>query len=251
MKFTESDLLRYWEMGSDYSPIEWANHVLAAAWPQRGFDALSQEPIGRRNIRLLFLLNGLFGPSHDAVAQCDYCSTTLEFTLDTCHLLNSGGAPTDIDALSADPVPPIEYSDEEYTVCMRLPSSPDLAAALKGEVRSFDRNLLMRCCVRAVKNGGEIPFESIPYHVLMHIEGSIEDADPYAVVRLETKCPQCGERIAPVVDIVSFLWTEIDRSAQTVLGQVHQLASIYGWHEHDILTMSPARRRWYLNAGGM
>jgi hypothetical protein len=47
-------------------------------------------------------------------------------------------------------------------------------------------------------------------------------------------------------DIVSFLWREIASAAQRLLQEVHLLASVYSWHEANILSMSPQRRNAYL-----
>jgi len=47
-------------------------------------------------------------------------------------------------------------------------------------------------------------------------------------------------------DIASFFWAEICVQAKRLLREVHTLARAYGWREMDILSMSPARRQFYL-----
>jgi hypothetical protein len=51
-----------------------------------------------------------------------------------------------------------------------------------------------------------------------------------------------------IFDIASFFWTEIAAEAKRLLGEVHILASAYGWREADILSLNPLRRRFYLEA---
>jgi hypothetical protein len=46
------------------------------------------------------------------------------------------------------------------------------------------------------------------------------------------------------------LWREIESMAGRLLRDVHALASAYGWHEKDILALSPVRRQFYLTLIG-
>jgi hypothetical protein len=59
-------------------------------------------------------------------------------------------------------------------------------------------------------------------------------------------CSSCGHKWEAPFDIVAFFWTEINAAAHGLLREVHALASAYGWTESEILALSPARRRCYL-----
>ena len=74
----------------------------------------------------------------------------------------------------------------------------------------------------------------------------LADADPQTDVRFALACPACGFDWSAPFDVVAFLWAEIDVWANRLLGDVHVLASAYGWSEPDVLAVSPARRRSYL-----
>jgi hypothetical protein len=50
--------------------------------------------------------------------------------------------------------------------------------------------------------------------------------------------------------VVAYFWSEINAWAYRLLGEVHSLASAYGWREEDILAMSPWRRHVYLEMVG-
>jgi hypothetical protein len=69
-------------------------------------------------------------------------------------------------------------------------------------------------------------------------------------VRFSVICPSCGCSWQTIFDIVSYLWTEVTVVAQRVLVDVHELARAYGWPETEILSMSAARRQFYLEMVG-
>ena len=69
---------------------------------------------------------------------------------------------------------------------------------------------------------------------------------PGAWTELALACPECGHRWTETFDIVSFLWAELDSCAHRLVGDVHSLASAYGWRESDVLALSPSRRQAYL-----
>ena len=71
-------------------------------------------------------------------------------------------------------------------------------------------------------------------------------ADPMAEIHLVLDCPCCQHKWEAPFDIVAFLWREISAAARRLLREVHTIASAYGWTETEILALSPARRRIYL-----
>ena len=62
---------------------------------------------------------------------------------------------------------------------------------------------------------------------------------PFAV---EAPCPTCLYKNAIAIDVSSWL----DKLDMDLIGDVHVIASTYGWAEADILTMSQTRRNGYL-----
>jgi hypothetical protein len=71
-------------------------------------------------------------------------------------------------------------------------------------------------------------------------------ADPMAEILMDLTCPECGHRSNKALDLVAFLWSEIEARAKRLLWEIHALASAYGWPERDILALSDHRRRLYL-----
>jgi len=59
-------------------------------------------------------------------------------------------------------------------------------------------------------------------------------------------CPGCSSRELLDLDMARFLWKEVRNAARTLLGEIHQLASAYGWSDRAIAAMGPGRRAAYL-----
>lgn len=70
--------------------------------------------------------------------------------------------------------------------------------------------------------------------------------DPQGDIQLTLACPKCSHEWLSPLDIVSYLWREINTWAGRTLNEIHLIASAYGWREADILALSPRRRQTYL-----
>jgi hypothetical protein len=117
-------------------------------------------------------------------------------------------------------------------VRFRLPTGADLLAISNAE------QLLERCLL----NGGD----KVTDNVRAAVAERMSSADPMADIQLALNCPNCEHKWAPPFDIVAFFWREISAATRRLLREVHTLASAYGWTESEILSLSPARRRAYL-----
>ena len=73
------------------------------------------------------------------------------------------------------------------------------------------------------------------------------DKHPWAEIELNLQCPACRHCWSSLLDIVSFFWSEVSNQVKRLLAEVHLLARAYGWREADILSMSAARRKAYLD----
>jgi hypothetical protein len=90
--------------------------------------------------------------------------------------------------------------------------------------------------------------EDLPQDVVDAVTDRMAEGDPLADIQVAVSCPICNHIWRAALDIVSFLWSEIDNLAARLLRDVHTLASAYGWREKDILALSPGRRQFYLAA---
>jgi len=87
---------------------------------------------------------------------------------------------------------------------------------------------------------------ALPENVIAAVSERMAQLDPQGDIQLTLTCPKCGHEWLSPLDIASYLWREICAWAGRTLNEIHLIASAYGWRETDILTLSPQRRRTYL-----
>jgi hypothetical protein len=235
---TATALLGAWERGVSQSPVQRALTLLSLVSVDALPEQLALLSIGRRDMQLLNLREWVFGSQMTGHAACPACALELElnFSIPEIRSISHGDAPESCDLAFGD-----------YEVCFRLPNSADLQALSRNsDAASSACRLLERCLIRASKCGEEVGFQQLPTEVQTAISERMGEIDPLGDVQLSLKCPQCGHHWKAPFDIVSFLWTEIHSWAHRLLGEVHALASAYGWRETDILALSPWRRQAYL-----
>ena len=75
---------------------------------------------------------------------------------------------------------------------------------------------------------------------------AIECEAPTAELRFEVTCLECEYGWSCDLDIVHYLWTEVEQLAQRTFLDVHALATGYGWNEEEILALSERRRSTYI-----
>ncbi|MGM9474537.1 hypothetical protein ACS5PJ_21410 [Pseudarthrobacter sp. YS3] len=185
---------------------------------------------------LLRLRRDLFGDHVQAIGSCPACGAELDIVFGVSGLLRSlpetQGGPG-----------PAEVVVDGYAVLVRPPTSADVLAVLEEEpVREAGARLFDRCVVRVtgpsvVPSAGRVPAA---------VAEEISKRDPGASIELVLDCAECGHRWAEVLDVVGFVWAEVNAWARRTLRQVHTLARAYGWRERDILAMTPRRRAAYL-----
>lgn len=249
-----SELLAVWERGLSQTPFERALTLLGAAGTGEPPDAPARLSVGERDARLLTLREWTFGRQLTGLVGCPGCGEQLVISLDAADLRVRPGAESGQEASVTMPRP-LTLTAREYEVSFRLPNSLDMAAvtaaaAPSTSVADAATSLLERCLIEARRGGEPVGAAELPPEVAEAIAGRMAEADPQAEVGLTLDCPACGESWQAPFDIESFFWGEINAWARRVLGEVHVLASSYGWRESDILNMSAWRRQFYLDLIG-
>jgi hypothetical protein len=255
-------LLQAWERGHDASPGERGLILLAVAHPDIPAGALHNWPVGQRDAALLALFEQLFGSRLAAQAECPRCSAALEMDFPVLTIAAPAVKPTSNRFV-------LEHAG--YCLTYRLPTAGDLAALGDSRVASGSANtgsewLLRQCVLQVSEPGhaaphddsgtkqelattGALSVNDLPSEVMDALEGAIASTattvDPLAEVELTLDCPECGFSWQSPFDIVNFLWSELDLWAKQMLGEIHILASNYGWSEADILALSAQRREHY------
>jgi hypothetical protein len=225
---TQSDCIALWEAGRSLHPLDRSVLAIRSAFPELQ-ESVADWPLGRRNRALAQLRCGAFGSLLRGWTQCGQCAQRLEFRLDGQLL-----------AQSSAPIPDAQVVVQGQ--CFRLPSSRDLAAVVDADdpVRAAQQ-LLQRCSTDEMSEPGwsEQQIEAIGE--------SMAAADPLAEILVTFDCPNCGSYFQEALDLPSFLWAEIEARAKRTLMEVHALASTYGWSQAEILSLSPARREFYVD----
>ena len=188
-------------------------------------DDLARLPIGERDRRLLRLRISLLGRRMDAEADCVACGDRLELELDADHLLADLPASDDRTVTLG-----------EWTAHVRAPDSTDVAAALRAD--DPDGEMIVRCTDLGAGHLSEDQRDAVI--------ARMAELDPASELVLDARCPGCGQSWHEPIDPAAFVILEIDRLATRLLREVDQLARAYGWRESDVLGLSAARRRAYL-----
>lgn len=219
---TELALLSAWESAGG-RPAPDRAVTLAALAGGMPFEEAADLPLGALAQLLLRLREQCFGPQLDGLTECPGCGAALDVRIDAGELrVHDAGGGTSVEVAGR-------------TVKLRALTSRDVACA--GDDR--DR-LLARCIVDEVTDPSPALLDAV--------EAQLDAMDPQAAPAVDLDCPSCQATWPAPFDIAGFVWSEIDRFARRLLHDVHTLATAYGWSEPDVLAVSPARRRFYLQA---
>jgi hypothetical protein len=237
-----SQLLDAWERGLSQSPLERALSLLDATTEEERRGGLSHLSIGQRDARLLALREQVFGTQLRAFARCPKCEEGVELSFKTDDVRAHAEGKTQ-SVLSID--------EAGYQVKFRLPQNRDLATLKPdADVDENRRKLLCVCVFDARCGNEEVDAADLPSKIVAEISAKMAEADPHEDIEFALTCPRCSQHWQAPLDIAAFLWAELNEWAVRLLRDVHVLASVYGWREPDILALSPARRRLYLEMIG-
>lgn len=246
-----ADVLRAWELCQSQNLVERPLTLLALGMglPR---SRLARLPIGQRDALLIALREITLGAGLEATADCPQCAQRVEMTFSAGDIRLD---PSDVYSLAFEehtgdePVEQRQMDEEfgDYHLSYRLPNSMDLIALLGSRSAEEAHQTLLRRCVIEVR-GPDAPSDpaDLPGEVFAWLSERIAQADPQADILLDMTCPSCSHHWQAVFDIGSFFWVEIDALSKRLLYEVHALAGAYGWSESQILNMTAARRRAYL-----
>jgi hypothetical protein len=233
---TASEALGVWERGTGQGHAERGLALLSLTCADTPLDALADISVGQRDGTLLILRETMFGNRIDACANCPRCGELMEMNFSTADLHTE--APSD---------PALKLRVGNYDVTLRLLTSRDLLALKQRGTDDPRSYLLSRCVLFAGADGKATDTATLPSPVVDAVTQALANADPQADISLSVACAACGHLWQAPFDILSYLWTELDAWARRTLREVHVLARAYGWRESDVLALSPARRRLYLD----
>ena len=189
---------------------------------------------GDREALLLHLRRATFGENVTSVLRCprSECDERMDLELRVADLL----VPP-----AESPAPVHEATIGGHVVRFRLPNGGDLEeAALLAlrDVNAAARLVLERC---VVDHGG-----ADADTLARELPAVMAERDPQAELVLHLVCTRCERPFTALFDTASFLFGELAARRGSLYREVHQLAFHYHWSEADILGMTAARRRRYL-----
>jgi len=244
--WSAQDVLTVWEIGQSQHAIERALTILKWAYPEKSDDELWSMSVGQRDVGLLTVYDEHFGSSLQGYAECPGCGECLEFTVKTSEIGMNDPATRD-----GEPTRLLELPEHDLVLTFRLSNSSDLAAIrFAGDSQAAGRLLAKRCLVSAGRQGSTLEEQELTSDLIAKLAARCAQEDPQAEVLIELHCPACDNHWTQLLDILEFLWAGVCRQARQLLRDVHILASAYGWRESDILSLSPARRQFYLEMAG-
>ncbi len=237
---TSAELVQLWEAGQGMPPAHRAVTLAEAAGDGTGPPAVDLS-LGERDHRLMVLRGQLFGPQISGLDTCGRCGADLDVTFDLGPLVTGPPAPN---------APVIVRWQETELHCRAVTTADVIAAAEAGRPDFGD--VLLRRCVTVAAGDRDVPAPAtgLPGPAANAVMTALAEADPLADVRLAVTCGECSHQWDVTFDIASFLWTEICAAVERILGEVHVLATAYGWSEAEVLAVGPRRRQYYLEAVG-
>lgn len=224
-------LLAVWEEGTPEHDLGRALTMLATAVPGTDRERLGAVPVAERNLLLLRLHELTFGPLLSVFGACSACGVQFEFTVPAAEMTArvAGQSPADR----------VTWREEGRHYRMRAVTTDDLLATLGVPETSAAQDLLLARCLEVSPPSGR---GTASPAVLQRFE----QLNAPSELSCSIDCPGCSSRELLDLDMARFLWMEIRNAARRLLGEIHQLASAYGWSERAIAEMGAGRRAAYL-----
>jgi hypothetical protein len=231
MGWSRAGILELHEGCCDMPPIDRALFLIATT----GADAAAANalPLGKRNARLLALHDELFGPNLDLSATCPDCGQLVEIQQPIAPLLAAAAGPASAE---------VRLNRRRFRV--RPLTSEDIEAVVQSADPATARRQLAARALSS-ERGGVSP-DQLTEKVLVRVAQRLAEIDPLADPVFLLICPECSASWELPLDVPALLVHEIAETAETVIDQVHDLASCYHWSEPDILRLPEARFAAYL-----
>ncbi|MFL6301908.1 MAG: hypothetical protein ACJ72H_00065 [Candidatus Sulfotelmatobacter sp.] len=222
-------LLEAWERGANQGDLERPLTLLAVAWPGRSWEELADLGLAQLQMELLLLRRASFGDALRSCAPCPLCATRLELDLQISSILPKEILRTPGEAT---------WRHDGVVHSMRAVTSRDLASLRSAR---DPRKRLLDLCTRTDPPDG-CTAARCQAVAMEHFDRLNEGTE----MRLTLQCPTCSGTDQVDLDVGRFVWMEVRHAALTLLREIHQLATVYGWSESEILALSNVRRSMYL-----
>lgn len=240
LSLAAAEVVRIWEAGSNRPDWNKALVALAPLFPDAAPSELAALSIGERNAGLLKLRREVIGPIIQAIVKCPKCGEPLEFEQNIGELLDGYALPAERQ---------FHLAVGDYSARCRLLDSRDLAqATATGAEAPARQSLIERAVVQMTHRGAPTALADLPEEMVQRIADELAERDRLAELAIPLACAACDHVWPAILEIVSFLWAELERKARQILADVVTIAHAYSWSEAEIMAMSAPRRKYYLDA---
>ncbi|MEN0064234.1 MAG: hypothetical protein AAGA48_18935 [Myxococcota bacterium] len=213
------ELLAFWDEVASLGGLQRGERLVAKAGGPTG-----DASVGERNRWLVALLADANGPTVEAVVNCPSCQTLLDIEIDL-PLHKVGQTPPSSGQVSQEP--------------FRLPQMTDLHALVGlADAAAARRHLAGRCL--------GLDEASLAPELVDALEAAVIDLDPMVSPQTEVQCGVCNHAWRAPLDLVRFVWEQVDHAARSLLVDVHDLALAYGWGLEQSVAIGPRARRTLL-----
>ena len=242
------ELLDVWDQGQSLSPCGRATLLLAVACPEYSRQRVDSLTLGERDALLAEVRARTFGRDLASVMTCPACRVLVEVSVDVRSIFPGMTQVAPSEGTSREP---LVIAAGDFVVQAALPALRDIEAIVTSATPAEGlHRLWRRCILRAERRGEPCEVDDLPEDMRALIDSRMAEADPQGTVHLSLHCPGCDHRWPVLFDVLAYFWSEIQMGARRLLREIHVLASAYGWRESEILTLSAARRRAYLELVG-
>jgi hypothetical protein len=225
------ETLTLWEALASTTPVARGASVLVARGAAVGLADAVRMPLATAARAALLELRERAGPQVQTVLVCPDCTAVLDVPVALDELLAS----TADDAAAAAGVVRIGE------VVVRGPTTEDLLVALKGPAPSAA--LRDRC----VSSPAGVDVTTLDPAVQERVGAAAEELAGASALVVRLDCPECRRQVAADVDVVALLAELVADEVREILADVADLAAAFGWSEREVLELSDARRRAYLD----
>jgi hypothetical protein len=226
-------LLTAWEEGAPENELGRALTMLATALPDMNRTQLGTLPIARRNMLLLRLHELTFGPLLNVFGICSTCGAQFEFAVSAAEMITRVAGQSLADRVT--------WHEGGRQYRLRAVATDDLLAALEVPETGAAQDLLLARCLE-MSPAAEPGRQTAPAALLLQFE----QLNAASELSCSVDCPGCSGRELLDLDMARFVWIEVRNAARRLLGEIHELASAYGWSERAIAEMGAGRRSAYL-----
>lgn len=235
---TAHEIIGVWELSQHQTPVDKALTILGMIYPDRSAAEIASLSIGQRDLRLLLLREKTLGPSLQSVAECPNCRERLEFSMNVRDIC--------VDRVSDEPRE-LTLSADGYELRFRAINSLDqMAIASCGDLQDARIKLAERCVLEARYNEEIVYCHELPDDIVTMLAEEISKRDPQAELLLDLSCGVCKHKWQVFFDVATYFVDELRSTVVRLLREVHYIAAAYGWSERDILGMSEAKRKFYM-----